>query len=415
MTSDGPEKQKPVPRPTALGTQQFTNPKFIAAGNDIVMLSTSGKIIRWIGVVLSILMMLLGVGLIVDGVYNFGGRPVQDLFSLATHPLIGLGIGVLATAVLQSSSTTTALTVTAVGVGLVNVHVAIPIILGANIGTTVTAMLVSFSFIGRKTEFRRAFSSAALHSLFNILLVAIVLPIEMLFSPLERLSSAIATSLVGAGVPTTDTGVVFTVIFQPVLDFLGTGGLLGELLNARVAAVVCLLVGTALILIGVRLVSAQLRTLMASTTRTLIRKSSGASDALGFATGVGATVALQASTVTVSSLLPFAAERSLKPRELLSITLGANVGTTVTSLVISMTLPGGFGGFAVQAALVHMLFNVIGTLLVLLIAPFRNLIIVLAEKLSLVAERSYTTSFTLIMVLYILLPSAAVGLYSIFR
>lgn len=413
MASDPPDHPEPKFRPSTLGTQQFINPKYIAADKDIVMLSASGKLVRWLAVILSILAILLGIGLIIDGVSGFGRERIEFLFSLATHPLAGLAIGVLGTAVLQSSTTTTALTVTAVGVGVVSIPVAIPIILGANIGTTLTAHLISFSFVGRREEFGRAFASAALHGWFNLLMAAIFLPIELLFHPLERLSAALS-SLLGTDVQGTETGQAFRVIFQPILDFLGTRGLLGGLFDPRIAAVMSLGIGTCLILLGVRSVSAQLRTLMAATTRTLLEKSSGSSDALGFFTGLGGTMALQASTVTVSSLLPFAAAGSLKPRELLSATLGANVGTTLSSLLVALTLPGALGGFALQAATVHVLFNLIGSLLVLLIPPIRNLIIYLADQHARLAQRSYTTTFTLILVFYFAVPATAIGIYSIF-
>lgn len=414
MTSEPPEIHILSRRPTTLGTQQFINPKYISADNDIVMLSTSGKVIRWLAVILSVLVMLLGIGMIIDGVYGLGGGQIRMLFNLATHPLIGLALGILVTAVLQSSSTTTALTVTAVGVGLVPVEVAIPIILGANIGTTITVFLVSFTFVRKRKQFRRAFTSASLHGLFNILLVAIILPVELLFSPLERLSRLLTETVLGADVQISDAGVIFTVIFQPVIDFFGMDGLLGSIFDLRVAAALCLLSGTLLILLGVRSVSAQLRILMAATTRTLLAKSSGASDALGFLSGLGGTLALQASTVTVSSLVPFAAEKSLRPRELLTITLGANVGTTLSSVVIALTLPGNYGGFALQAAVIHLLFNLIGSLVVLLVPPVRTLILFLAEKLAGSAQRSYSITFSVIMAFYILIPVGALTLYSIF-
>lgn len=415
MAVDPLRQDKPRLPPAALGTQQFINPKYIAADKDIVLLSASGKFVRWLAVILSILVMLLGIGMIIDGVYGVGGAQIQALFSLATHPLMGLAVGVLGTAVLQSSTTTTALTVTAVGVGLVSVPVAIPIIIGANVGTTVTVFIVSFSYIGKRAEFGRAFASAALHAWFNLLMAAILFPIELLFRPLERISAATSSTLLGSEVTGTETGIIFGAVFQPILDFLGTSGILGGLFDSRAAAIVSLLIGTILVLLGVRSVSVQLRTLMAATTRTLLERSSGASDAIGFLTGLGGTMTLQASTVTVSSLLPFAAEGSLKPRELLSVTLGANVGTTLTSLLVALTIPGDLGTFALQAAIVHLLFNVMGTLLVLLIPPFRNLIITLADRLSNLAQRSYTSAFVLILVFYIAVPATALSLVSIFN
>ncbi|QGU08370.1 Na+/Pi-cotransporter [Corynebacterium occultum] len=397
----------------ALGTQQFINPKSISPDDDMVMLSGIGKTIRWLGVLVSVLVMLLGVGLIIDGVYGFGNSRAQDLFGLATNPLIGLMVGILATALLQSSTATTAITVTAVGLGVISVPVAIPVIMGANIGTTVTVFIISYSYIGHREEFRRAFASAAVHGFFNLLMVLLLVPIEFIFAPLRRVSGAMASSVFGDVLGPSDTGTFITAIFQPAVDFIGNRGLLGEIFIPTVAAVMTILLGTALIVIGVRAISVQLRTLMAAATHTLLERSSGTSDALGLLTGTVGTMTLQASSVTVSSLLPFSAAGSLKLREVLAITLGANVGTTLSSLLVALALPGSLGSFALQAAIVHLLFNVLGALLVLLLPPLRKLILFLATRLADFAVRSYTLSFVLLMGYFFLLPAAVIGVYSL--
>lgn len=89
------------------------------------------------------------------------------------------------------------------------------------------------------------------------------------------------------------------------------------------------------------------------------------------------------------------------------------MGTTLTSLLVALALPGSMGSFALQAAVVHVLFNVSGTLLVLLIPPFRNLIITLAQKTSQLAGRSYTTSIAVLLGGYILLPVGVIALSSL--
>lgn len=398
----------------ALGTQQFINPKFIAPGDDMVMLSGPGKSVRWAGVISTVLLMLLGIGLIIDGVHGFGGARVQDLFNLATHPLVGLMVGILVTALLQSSSAATAITVTTVGVGVVSLPVAIPVIMGANIGTTVTVFIVSYSYIGHREEFRRAFASAAVHGLFNLLLALLIVPIELIFAPLQRISGAMASSVFGGVLVPSETGTFVTAVFQPAVDLIGTEGLLGALFMPTVAAVMTVMTGTTMIILGVRTISAQLRTLMAATTHTLLERSSGASDALGFLTGTAGTMVLQASSVTVSSLLPFSATGSLKLREVLAITMGANVGTTISSLLVALALPGNLGTFALQAAIVHLLFNVLGTLLVLLLPPYRELILFLAGGLADLAVKSYTASFAILMTYFFLIPATVIGVSSLF-
>ena len=81
------------------------------------------------------------------------------LFTYTSNPFVGLFIGLLMTAVLQSSSTTTAMIVAVVASGNLDLYSAIPMVMGANIGTTITSDLVSLSFVAKRSEFRRAISA----------------------------------------------------------------------------------------------------------------------------------------------------------------------------------------------------------------------------------------------------------------
>lgn len=104
---------------------------------------------------------------------------------------MGLIIGILATALIQSSTTTTAIIVSLVAGGL-PVRLGVPMVIGANIGTSVTSAIVSLGYIGNKEEFRKAFSASTVLDLFNLLGVFIFFLLEMLFHFLERLSVASA-------------------------------------------------------------------------------------------------------------------------------------------------------------------------------------------------------------------------------
>ncbi|WIM70718.1 hypothetical protein [Corynebacterium suedekumii] len=150
-------RSRPLP-----GTQHFISPKRIPADEDFVALSGFGSLVRWLAVAAAIASMFLAVYLIFDGASGIGSGTVHRLFDLATNPVIGLLIGIVATATIQSSTTVTALTVAAVGTGSLQVAVALPIILGANVGTTLTSLIVSFGFVGSRARFQRAFSAASL-------------------------------------------------------------------------------------------------------------------------------------------------------------------------------------------------------------------------------------------------------------
>lgn len=402
------ERARSLPLP---GTQHTINPKDIPPERDFVALSAFGAATRWTVVVAAVLMMITAIYLILDGAQGVGEGPVARLFDLATNPVIGLLIGILATASIQSSTTITTLTVAAVGTGGVSVPVAIPIILGANIGTTVTASIVSFSYVGHRGNFRRAFTSATLHTWFNVTFVAIAFVLESLFHPLQRIAGGVSDTLVGEGA--TSTGRGLSTVFAPFIEVVGADGLLGSFLPHRVASLASILLGTCLVLAAVRILNAQLSILTAAATRTVLERAAGASDALGVLSGAVVTAAVQASSITVSSLLPFAVSKSLKLREILAITLGANVGTTLMALLTALAVPGSLGPYAVQAALVHVTFNTMGALLILLVRPLREWVIRLAELSGRLADRGYVAVAGTMFVGYFLLPAVIVAVYTV--
>jgi sodium-dependent phosphate cotransporter len=121
------------------------------------------------------------------------------MFAFAANPWVGLSVGVLGTVLIQSSTTTTAITVSAVGSGALPIQGAIPIIIGANVGTTVTTSLVALTFIGNRADFRRALGASRVHDFYNWLALLIFFPIELIWHPLQRISGALTDALYGTG------------------------------------------------------------------------------------------------------------------------------------------------------------------------------------------------------------------------
>ena len=99
--------------------------------------------------------------------------------------MVGLMIGVLGTVLVQSSSTFTSIIVAAIGGANLKVRIAVPMLMGANIGTSVTNTLVAMTQIGNKKEFERAFSAATVHDMFNWATVLVLFPIEV--NPYSRI------------------------------------------------------------------------------------------------------------------------------------------------------------------------------------------------------------------------------------
>ena len=126
------------------------------------------KAAEWIAVVVAVWLLLNGVGMIGDGFQLAAGDRAEELFSFAANPFVGLAIGIITTAIIQSSSTTTSIVVGMVAGGL-PLPIAVPMLFGANIGTSVTSTLVAIGLSGNKQQFRRAFSMATVHDFFNLI------------------------------------------------------------------------------------------------------------------------------------------------------------------------------------------------------------------------------------------------------
>ena len=157
----------------------------------------SQKVINWLGIAFGIYTLITAVGLIGAGFKSATGGQAGELFQFASNPFIALMIGVLATVATQSSTTTTAITVGMVAGGL-PIAIAVPVMLGANIGTTITSTLVSLGMVRDKDSFRRAFGAASIHDFYNLLAVAIFLPLELMFGILAKSSEWLANQTSGS-------------------------------------------------------------------------------------------------------------------------------------------------------------------------------------------------------------------------
>jgi sodium-dependent phosphate cotransporter len=113
-------------------------PQADAAGAGGIQLPVWTKVLGWCGTAGLIYLLICAVSIISRGFAGLGGDAAQSMFAFAANPWVGLSVGVLGTILIQSSTTTTAIAVTAVGSGALPIRGAIPIILGANVGTTVT-------------------------------------------------------------------------------------------------------------------------------------------------------------------------------------------------------------------------------------------------------------------------------------
>ena len=142
--------------------------------------------VKIIAILVLLYLFLVSIKLIGTSFKLFGSEFAEQLISTYSNPLLGLFTGILATSIIQSSSTVTSLVVGLAGGGILPITHAIPIIMGANMGTTITNSLVSLTFVTRKRDFRRAFGAATVHDFFNIFTILIFFPLEIKFHIIEN-------------------------------------------------------------------------------------------------------------------------------------------------------------------------------------------------------------------------------------
>ena len=140
---------------------------------------------------------LVGINGMSSAIKHMGADVAESIFTTTSDPIIALFIGVFATVLFQSSSTTTSLIVGMVSSGALSLAGAVPMIMGANIGTTVTNTIVSMGHLNRNNEFKRAFAASTVHDFFNILSVMILFPLEMAFHGIQRSAEWISSLMFG--------------------------------------------------------------------------------------------------------------------------------------------------------------------------------------------------------------------------
>ncbi|SDS08874.1 solute carrier family 34 (sodium-dependent phosphate cotransporter) [Halopseudomonas xinjiangensis] len=346
---------------------------------------TSSRWISWLAVVVLIYLLLAGVGAIGDGFKAAAGDNARELFAFATNPLVGLTIGLAATALIQSSSTVTSIIVGLVAGGL-PVSIAIPMIMGANIGTSLTSTIVSLGHVRSGTEFRRAFAAATVHDAFNFTAVAILLPIELLLHPLERVSEALA------GLLSTDAS-----LDMDSVNFMDT--LLApasEILEASVSwlpgpvwtGVALIIIGIGTILFVVTAIGKILRRVMVGRAKRIMHASIGRGPVSGIASGAVITVLVQSSSTTTALIVPLAGTGVFSLKQVYPFTLGTNIGTCVTALLAATAIAGPTAEVALQIALVHLLFNLLGIFIIYALPFLRGIPPGIAKTLARLAERS---------------------------
>jgi solute carrier family 34 (sodium-dependent phosphate cotransporter) len=340
----------------------------------------------------ALLLFFLALEIMVSSVQHLSQDIAATILYATANPFVGLFIGLLITAILQSSSTTTALVVAFVVSGSLNLQSAIPIIMGANVGTTITGMIVSLGFINRKKEFKRAVAAGSFHVFFNILTAAILFPLEYYYDSLSTLSFGIARYFFNPGFQ-----VMPQVVQSDNIDRL-VNYLIGIVPSPFIISGLALMLLFASILIFRKLISDLLKAKSPEVFSRFFFNNSWKS----FGWGLLTTAAIRSSTITTSVVVPIVAKKIATLRQAAPFVMGANVGTTITAF-IAAALHGNTLS-ALSIALAHFLFNSLGVALFMPIPALREIPIRLSAGLGRLTLKYRLAGFVFLLFVFFLLP-----------
>ncbi|RNA36598.1 sodium-dependent phosphate transport 2B [Brachionus plicatilis] len=381
---------------------------------------------------------------------------------LLSNPLAALSIGILVTAVLQSATATSSIVVTMVGAGIIpSAKKAIPIIMGSNIGTCVTNSLVALTLSGDPVEFKRAFSAATLNDIFNYLTTIILLFLDVTFDFLHVLSKKI-TNLMPENVQDLKKANFIEEILRPVSDlFIKLNETSIEAIqygsnNTEIASRCCesldqdngtvnqtecaqcdyltmpmidhfgdgftglffiifsLIILTACLFGIVKILSLFIvgpiaRGVRSAVNASLPGKMRWLTQVILFFFAFFLTLIVQSSNIITATLVPLCGIGMVSLHRVYVMTLGSNIGTTVTGILSALTQPTYAIKKSMQLAIVNTLFNLFGVVLWLPL-PFMRFPKIFSRKLGDVIYEHKWFLYVYAFMCYVILPTLVLGL-----
>ena len=349
-------------------------------------------LLKIVGVFLALYLFLVGIKGLSSGIKLLGGDFAKEVMSTTSNPFVALFIGILATTLFQSSSTTTSLIVAMVGSGTITLSGAVPMIMGANIGTTVTNTIVSVGHIQRGNEFKRAFQAATVHDFFNVLSVLIIFPLEYFFGILEKSASWLGSMLFG----TLSTEEVFK---SPIKAAVKWGSKKVQMLSPE-NDILFIIISVGITFFMLYAIVKLLRSLVLEKVEAFFDTYIFKTAIRAMAFGVLLTISVQSSSITTSTVIPLAGAGVLSIRQIYPFTLGANIGTTVTALLASLTL----NATAMVASFAHLFFNILGIVLIYTNPFLREIPLKLSEKFADLSQKSKLIPIVYLLVMFFLVP-----------
>lgn len=366
---------------------------------------------------------VMGAGLKTIGKTDAGGEWIESVFSHADNPFVALLASVLVTAIVQSSSFTTSLIITMVATGTLGVESAVYAVMGANIGTSVTGIIVALGNMRIRRQFRKAFTAALMHDIFNLLTVAMLFPLEWISALLNptsgkgllALSAEWVAGMLGfkaGGNPTN----FLKKATQPLVDLVESA--VGFVVSDPIwSGIFVAVIGLVMLFAALVLMVKNLRGALLRKIETMFRAIFFRNDLLAYIIGTLTTIMVQSSSVTTSLIVPLAGAGAVKLRRVFPFVLGANLGTTITGLIAALAIANEAGSdvdgrsLAMTVALAHVMFNVAGTIVWY---PLRLIPTSLARSYARLAAESKRFAFLFLFIVFLVIPVIGVVVTELF-
>jgi sodium-dependent phosphate cotransporter len=325
----------------------------------------------------------------------FGKGMAKNLIETTTNPLVGLFIGILATSIIQSSSSTTSIVVGLVAGGALNIANAIPIIMGANIGTSVTNTMVSLTHARRSIEFERALSAAIVHDFFNVLAVVVLFPLQYFTNFLGYAATFMGEKFQNIG------GLQFLspvkALTRPVVDvFIKVLGQYPWIL---------LILSLGFLLLALSRMVKSLKIVVVRKAEVWFDRYIFKTAIRAFILGMVLTSIVQSSSIITSLAVPMAGAGLLTITQIFPYTLGSNIGTTVTAILAAL-VTGNLA--AIIVAFSHLLFNIIG---IGVWWPFKYIPITMAKKFAHFSVKKKYIPVVYIIIVFFVIPILFIYLF----
>uniref|UniRef100_A0A8C6PSX3 Sodium-dependent phosphate transport protein 2A n=1 Tax=Nothobranchius furzeri TaxID=105023 RepID=A0A8C6PSX3_NOTFU len=459
---------------TSLKTQTDTQEHFLFFGNQIpeTIKKLAFTLFKIPLLFLLLYIFVCSLDILSSAFQLAGGRVAGNIFqenAILSNPVAGLVVGILVTVLVQSSSTSTSIVVSLVS-AMLDVRSAIPIIMGSNIGTSVTNTIVALMQAGEREEFERAFAGATVHDCFNWLSVMALLPLEAVSGLLRHLSQVAVNTLQlrnGENAPellkvlTEPLTKVIIQLDQSVITAIANGDQnqrnkslvkrwcqtsafrhknvrrlvslsaftlysfitcrhlfvdcsLSDLAVGLILLTCSLLVLCSCLILLVKLLNSLLKGQVASSINKILNTDfsypfTWLAGYLAVLVGAGMTFLVQSSSVFTSAITPLIGIGVISIERAYPLTLGSNLGTTTTALLAALASPGEKLAAATQVALCHFFFNLFGILLWYPI-PATRLPIRMSRALGRCTARYRWFAVLYLVVCFLLFPSLVFAL-----